>query len=152
MEEILKKLSLLEKEHRKEIDELKVFKGNIKQFLLQIFKTKTQDKNMAFDMRKDGPQQNANSNKAKGQTPAPVVELQIGKRLEKIQGNRWDAKKTKAQISAGGLVASSDEADELFHAVYAEKGFDISGDCRIDNFAGTSLYYFEVRQIASSEW
>jgi hypothetical protein len=61
------------------------------------------------------------------------------------RGNNWDAKKTKATVSANGLEAGNNKAEWV--NVYAMKGFNISRQfSRMNNFPNTTLYYYEVTQ------
>jgi hypothetical protein len=67
------------------------------------------------------------------------------KQLGNPTGNIWKEPNPNAKISRDGLKL---ENKQLQH-VYAEKGFDISGDSRKeDNFTGTIIYYFEVQRTS----
>jgi hypothetical protein len=64
--------------------------------------------------------------------------------------NVWDGSNTKATISNDGLNARN-EYDTIGNRriVFAEKAFAISGEnCRIGQFPGNIIYYFEVTQKA----
>jgi hypothetical protein len=71
--------------------------------------------------------------------------LQKNKQVNNPRGNVWNAKKTKAKISANGLEAGNNKAE--WRNVYALKGFRIRGQhSRNDNSPGTIVYYYEITQ------
>jgi hypothetical protein len=58
--------------------------------------------------------------------------------------NRWNRTNTGATITADGLNVSNNING--FPNVFAEQPFPISGQlCRMDEFPGTILYYYEVK-------
>jgi hypothetical protein len=70
------------------------------------------------------------------------------KQLGNPSGNSWKEPNPNVTISGDGLKL---ENKKLQH-VYAEKGFDYSGDFRKENhFTGTIIYYFEVKQTTHGE-
>jgi hypothetical protein len=67
------------------------------------------------------------------------------KQLGNPTGNGWKEPNPNAIISLDGLKL---ENKKLLH-VFAEQGFDIVRDSREkDNFTGTIVYYFEVKQTS----
>jgi hypothetical protein len=59
--------------------------------------------------------------------------------------NRWNGTNTRATVATDGLTVSNTNANE-YPNVFAEQPFTISGpQCRMDDFPGTILYYYEVK-------
>jgi hypothetical protein len=59
------------------------------------------------------------------------------------KGNAWNPLKTEASISEFGLKATTAEVSQC---IFAKEGYDISAECRTDNFhfPGTIYFYYEV--------
>jgi hypothetical protein len=73
--------------------------------------------------------------------------MNVFKKLYNMKGNRWKKSNRNVTISRGGLNLGN--TTERRPHVFAEQGFDISGDSRKeDNFTGTIIYYFEVTQMS----
>jgi hypothetical protein len=65
------------------------------------------------------------------------------KRVHNPHGNRWKGTNTTATIEADGLSVSNKFGAP---SVFAEQSFPISvPHCRMDEFSGTILYYYEVK-------
>jgi hypothetical protein len=74
------------------------------------------------------------------------------KQLGNPKGNRFHESNRNVKISQDGLKVENIKDTRPRPHVYAEQGFDISGDSRKeDNFTGTIIYYFEVKQISPGE-
>jgi hypothetical protein len=68
------------------------------------------------------------------------------KELGNPKGNGWKEPNPNVTISRDGLKLENTQETH----VYAKQGFNISGDSREkDNFTGTIIYYFEVKQNSS---
>jgi hypothetical protein len=66
------------------------------------------------------------------------------KRVRNPHANRWNKNNTTAKVAADGLHVSSYTLGSP--NVFAEQPFLISGpQCRMDEFPGTILYYYEVK-------
>jgi hypothetical protein len=62
--------------------------------------------------------------------------------------NGWDQSTTPVTISADGLTALNVAENSEGYVVTAVHAFpvDSAKHCRLDNFPGTIIYYFEVKQ------
>jgi hypothetical protein len=57
--------------------------------------------------------------------------------------NGWNGANTRATVSADGLNVRNNIV--RLPKVFAEQAFPISGQCRVDGFPGTILYYYEIK-------
>jgi hypothetical protein len=69
------------------------------------------------------------------------------KRVRNPRGNHWNKTTTIATVAADGLRVNNC-TDELPN-VFAVQAFPIFGPhCRMDNYPGTILYYYEIKAMA----
>jgi hypothetical protein len=71
------------------------------------------------------------------------------KKLFNPEQNGWNQYTTRARISRDGLtVIAINAATHTRHNAFAVHAFPAAtpNDCRLDNFPGTIIYYFEVKQ------
>jgi hypothetical protein len=78
-----------------------------------------------------------------------IISFLQAKKLYNPWQNGWDQSISPAvTISADGLTALNVGENSQGYVILAVHGFPAESpkDCRLDNFPGTIIYYFEVKQ------